>query len=218
MDAGSPGGAPKRGSSGRCLVSRRSFELTHERLGQLEVIGGWDRPLGYSFPVVLVNGADDENAVVYSNLDDPDGPDVPPDKARDILESFGLPIPTGFIEALGRDRAERPGNLDAQYLTYAGDGRPQFEVWLRRDGPGQSPYLEETHEVVYTCFEPLGTSLEAGAKALFDRLSNPRSGLLASQRLRAMQPGDVVRVQRGDGNLEWLERSSDGWRRGLSGV
>jgi hypothetical protein len=193
-------------------MSQRHYVVTHEKLGRIEVIGGWDRPLRYSFLVVLGDGGDDEEGVIYSNLIEPDGPDVPPQKARSILESLGIPIPTGFLEALERDRAEKPGNLEAQYLAYAGDGRPQFEVWLRRVNRRDAPFLEETHNLVYTSLEPLGTDLEAGARALHERLNHPRSDLLAARCGRQLQLGDVVRVQCGDGKLEQIERTEDGWR------
>ncbi|NJK42884.1 MAG: hypothetical protein HC933_00270 [Pleurocapsa sp. SU_196_0] len=169
--------------------------------------------MGNSFLVVQARDREDDEALVYSNLEDHNGPDVPPTQARDILETLGVQIPAGFLDALERDRFARPGNLEAQYVTYAGDGRPQLEVWLRRDRRGESPFLEETHDCVYTSLEPLGTSLEEGATAVFERLSSPRSALIVyAWSERRVQTGDVVRVQHPDGKLESLERTEAGWR------
>jgi hypothetical protein len=187
-------------------MSQRGFSVVHETLGRLEVLGGWDRPLGYSFLVVMQD--DDEDGLVYSNLNDPAGPDVPPYKAKAILEQHGITIPAGFLEGYERDRAQRPGNLDVRYWTYSGDGRPQFEVWFRReafDACENSPYLEETHRLAYSWLEPLDSKLEAVVAEVQNRLANPRSQLVITPDRRSVRSGDVIRAHHADGTIELVE-------------
>jgi hypothetical protein len=188
-------------------MSQRIFVVNHPEHGRLEVMGGWDRPLSYSYLVVL-----NADGPIYSNLDDHEGPDVSPTQARAVLERLEIAAPTGFLDAFERDRAEKPGNLEAQYLPYTGNGRPQLEIWYAREqGPDGSPYLEETHLPVYTCLEAEGTVSEIAANMHFQHFADPTNSLIARLRLRPMRVRDVVRVQHAAG-METLERTMTGWK------
>ncbi len=92
-------------------MSQRTFTHKHKK-GQLKITAGWDRPLGYSFLVVEIKGREKP---LYTNLSDPEGPDVPPQKCQQILQQLEIPIPKGFIEQLGEDRIMKPGNLYSDF-------------------------------------------------------------------------------------------------------
>jgi hypothetical protein len=80
--------------------------------GIITVNAGWDRPLHYSFLVVQIES---RATPLYTNLSDPEGCDVHPDKCRQILERLEIPIPEGFIEQLNEDRIMKPGNLYSDF-------------------------------------------------------------------------------------------------------
>jgi hypothetical protein len=87
-------------------MSRHTYTYDHPEHGLLEIAGGWDRPLGYSFLTVRCVATD---TMLYTNLDDPKGPDVPPARALEILRQHACPVPTTFISRLERDRVHRTG-------------------------------------------------------------------------------------------------------------
>jgi hypothetical protein len=96
-----------------CDMSQHTYAYDHPTHGKLEITAGWDRPLGYSFLVVVrLEVVEDEDEILYSNLDDEDGPDVPPPRAAEILERLECPIPEGFIADLELDRFARAGPYD----------------------------------------------------------------------------------------------------------
>jgi hypothetical protein len=188
-------------------MSRRSYRFTSEEHANVHVVAGWDRPLHYSFLVVT---ADDET--LYSNLNDPEGVDVPPSKAQRLLEDLGLPIPKGFIRALERDRREHPGNLDAVYVPYTGAGQVQVEVWFARDFPAQiadtAPDLdrfEETHEVIHVEHVDAIENPLTCAEALFERFNHDPTCP------RSMSVGDGVRLQTGTETITLIAKAV-GWR------
>lgn len=92
-------------------MSQHTYTYDHPTHGKLEITGGWDRPLGYSFLVVLrLEAINDEDEILYSNLDDEYGPDVLPARAAQILERLECPIPEGFIVDLELDRLTKKGS------------------------------------------------------------------------------------------------------------
>ena len=92
-------------------MSQHTYTYFHPTHGKLEITGGWDRPLGYSFLVVRrLEAVGDDDEILYSNLDDEHGPDVPPARAAQILQRLECPIPVDFIFDLELDRLASTGN------------------------------------------------------------------------------------------------------------
>jgi hypothetical protein len=187
-------------------MSQRRYTVNHPLRGDLEVTAGWDRPLQYSFLVVR---HDDD--LLYSNLMDPDGCDVPPAKAREILERLGVPIPVGFIDALERDRAARRGNLVVTHLLYTGEGGAQFELWKRFDNAFLSAFFEDTHAPVFAWVTALDTTDLEGAGHCVQPWDGVRRVLFDERDGSGLRAGDVVRVQRPQGLTTHLEWTGQMW-------
>ena len=117
-------------------MSRHFFE-THYQNRAVEVVLGYDRPLGHFFLTILFeeppapgatrNGcapASDEEAddtVVYSNLEDPDaGFDQDLDYYRAKLTSLGITVPESMFRETQADAIRRAGNRLVQHFE---DGR-----------------------------------------------------------------------------------------------
>jgi hypothetical protein len=122
-------------------MSQHLYCTTH--LGQpVEITMGWDRPLQGYFMVVtrlttaegaaggLDEGSEDsedegDDAIVYSNLDDPElavWGGLPPtvDHFRTKLDALGLQVPAAMLEAVERDGWLNVGN---HQVVYDADGR-----------------------------------------------------------------------------------------------
>jgi hypothetical protein len=181
-------------------MSQRRYTVSDPVRGELEVTAGWNRPLQCSFLVIL-----GDNNLLYSNLEDPEGCDVPPKKACRVLERLGVPIPEGFIDALERDRALKRGNLVATYLLYTGEGVAQFELWRRFDDAEASAFLEDTHDPVLVWVMSEVTANLEGAKYCVQQGDGVQRVLFDERDGPELRVGDVVRVQRPNGRMSYLE-------------
>jgi len=80
----------------------------------VQVLAGWDRPLGHFFLVVeQVAPEDMGEEPLYSNLDDPAGGLAQVDSFayyRGVLASMGIALPAAMVEAIESDKAENVGN------------------------------------------------------------------------------------------------------------
>lgn len=79
----------------------------------IHVTLGYDRPLDYVFmTVLLLDAADHENDVIYSNLDDPDAGTECDDVNyfRRILHDLEITVPETMFAETMRDQKKRVGN------------------------------------------------------------------------------------------------------------
>lgn len=99
-------------------------------LEPVQVLMGYDRPLGHFFLVVTrLQAADDEDDLIYSNLSDPlAGLARDLNRYRDILNGLGIPVPVSMISNVLQDAAERAGN---KTVLYEADG-----TWSLLQGEG----------------------------------------------------------------------------------
>tara|TARA_R110000751_G_scaffold133898_1_gene236271 strand:+ start:227 stop:550 length:324 start_codon:yes stop_codon:yes gene_type:complete len=81
----------------------------------VQVLAGWDRPLGHFFLVIerLSEQTAEEEHFLYSNLDDPDGGFSQVESFayfNEVLTTFGIAVPDAMIDAVEKDKAECVGN------------------------------------------------------------------------------------------------------------
>ncbi|MGO3768197.1 hypothetical protein ACT3T8_16050 [Halomonas sp. AOP1-B1-8] len=81
----------------------------------VQVLAGWDRPLGNFFLVVesLSELEDSEAHFIYTNLDDPEGGLSQRETFayyNGVLENLGIQLPAAMVEALEEDRELDRGN------------------------------------------------------------------------------------------------------------
>lgn len=115
-------------------MSQHFFNTTHE--GQpIQVLLGWDRPLGHFFLVIEKLPADqtaeagndeedEDDGYLYSNLNDdsPFGYDLDYYKAK--LKELGITVPQTMFEQILADQAHKVGNR---------------QVWYEADGTFSEP-------------------------------------------------------------------------------
>lgn len=84
-------------------MSQRYF-----RSNNLQVQAGYDRPLDYFFLVITAEDADNP---VYSNLSDPEGPDLDFEQITDRLANVGCVWPETLFDDLLKDYLEAQKGL-----------------------------------------------------------------------------------------------------------
>lgn len=101
-------------------------------LDPVQVLIGYDRPLGHFFLVVTrLHAAEDEDDLIYSNLDDPiAGLARDLNRYRDILNDLGIVVPETMLTNVLQDAVDRAGN---KIVLYQIDGS-----WSPLNGPGGS--------------------------------------------------------------------------------
>ena len=101
-------------------MSQRYFK--NERY---EVLVGWDRPLQYFFMVIQDETVpeDNDDSMVYSNQNDPEGPGLSFDRIHAVLHQFQITPPLTLWRDLQKDKQDDVGNLVVRYRfepTFAG--------------------------------------------------------------------------------------------------
>ena len=91
-------------------MSQRSFHYKHPKHGWLNIRAGWDRPLQCHF--LTIGGPEN---MLYSNLADPEGPNLSPERIAQILEQHDIPVPLQLQGDLELDRVSNAGNLSHYY-------------------------------------------------------------------------------------------------------
>lgn len=96
-------------------MSQRLIKLQFPALGRpVEIMVGFDRPLGHFFMVILDGAADDE--LVYSNLEDPEaGFPRTLSRYQVVLKEMGLEMPEQVWADVLEDQRNNAGNLQAWY-------------------------------------------------------------------------------------------------------
>lgn len=87
-------------------MSQRYFHHDHPEHGWLRITAGWDPPLQYHF--LIIQGSEN---MLYSNLADPQGPGVPPERIAQILEQHSIPVPAQLLNDLELDRKHNLGTF-----------------------------------------------------------------------------------------------------------
>ncbi len=83
------------------------------KCGEIKVLAGWDRPLGYLF---LVIENDISDIPIYSNLDDPKAENAQDTiHFQEVLRTLSIPVPKGFWLALEGDRKKNKGNYSKRW-------------------------------------------------------------------------------------------------------
>ena len=87
----------------------------------VEVMLGWDRPLGHFFMVVRLlqlphAGADE---ILYSNLHQPDAFSLTLDDFREALYDMKIDVPQKMFDQVAEDQLNRRGN---RVVSYSADG------------------------------------------------------------------------------------------------
>lgn len=108
-------------------MSQHYFATTYQ-VRPITVLMGWDRPLGCFFLVIEFNGddqsvesgcADEEDGLLYSNLNDRDAWRKPLSYYRDKLAQFGISVPESMFSESLRDEAFDVGN---RHVWHEADG------------------------------------------------------------------------------------------------
>lgn len=106
-------------------MSQHTFFATHQGR-PVKVVMGWDRPLAYFFmTVMLLEGCvarsdeDEDDDVLYSNLDQsrPFGLDL--DDLRGALDELGITVPESMFDEVESDAIHNVGN---RFMTHQADG------------------------------------------------------------------------------------------------
>lgn len=112
-------------------MSQHYFRTQHDST-PVEVLLGWDRPLGHFFMVIeklATAGAsesteasqqpavdtDDDDGYLYSNLNELDPFGLSLDHFRDVLSDLGIQVPEQMFEQIELDHAMRVGNRRVWY-------------------------------------------------------------------------------------------------------
>lgn len=91
-------------------MSRHTFNTLHAGR-RLSIVMGYDRPLGYVFMTVEnLDATDDEDAYLYSNLDQPDPDSLTLDDFRSALQQLGIAVPESLFIETAADRQANVGN------------------------------------------------------------------------------------------------------------
>lgn len=83
-------------------MSRISFHTTYQDQ-EVEVVGGWDNPLGTFFLDVIKD--DDEDNLVYSSMNELDNPSI--EELSRILSNLNIFVPENFWAMISK----RQGNV-----------------------------------------------------------------------------------------------------------
>lgn len=96
-------------------MSQHVFKTRHEGF-PVTVIMGWDRPLHYFFLVIERDDAgDDEEAFLYSNLNEPTPFGMSLDYYQGVLARLGIGVPRQMLVEVARDGRENVGNRRVDY-------------------------------------------------------------------------------------------------------
>ena len=114
-----------------------SQHLFHTHRGQTPICVtiGWDRPIGHFFMYIeettqcsddsdLPDPHDDDPALIYNNLDEPDAFELDLDHFRRVLMDLGITVPEVMFEQTMQDRDNNIGN---RTVFYTADGRMHDE-------------------------------------------------------------------------------------------
>src|SRR5690242_6012755 len=104
-------------------MSQHLFETQYERRA-VEVVLGYDRPLGHFFLTIMYTAGDsdrDDDTIVYSNLSDVNaGFDQDLDYYRAKLTSLGITVPESMFRETQQDALDHVGN---RVVRHHADGR-----------------------------------------------------------------------------------------------
>jgi hypothetical protein len=96
------------------------FYTTSSSSNPVEVMLGWDRPLGHFFLVVrllLTHAGADE--ILYSYLHQPDAFSLTLDDFREALHDMKIDVPETLFDQVAEDQLNRRGN---RVVSYSADG------------------------------------------------------------------------------------------------
>lgn len=97
-------------------MSHHRFRTTHQNQPVVVVIG-WDRPLGYHFMTIenLAYDFSDDEAFVYSNLDEPDPFGLDLDYFRNVLKQLDISVPESMFTQALADQRNNVGNRSVEH-------------------------------------------------------------------------------------------------------
>jgi hypothetical protein len=85
-------------------LSQLSYTAITKAGVQVNVLGGWDRPMAWFFLVIELEQGEDP---LWSNLYENDS-NIPPQLQVELLELMGIPVPSRWVADLEADqRGER---------------------------------------------------------------------------------------------------------------
>ena len=105
-------------------ILSRHFFSAHYAGTPVTVILGWDRPLGHFFMVIesavesasgLLGGEDEEDGLLYSNLNESEPFGLGLDHFRGVLARLGIQVPEEMFVQVWQDHATNIGNRDVRY-------------------------------------------------------------------------------------------------------
>lgn len=97
-------------------MSQHSFRTTSNDR-PVNVVLGWDRPLGYFFLWVADLSPRSAQEFLYHNLDDPGSSDADLDYYRARLTALGIQVPETMFQEVLSDCIHNTGNRSVSYLA-----------------------------------------------------------------------------------------------------
>lgn len=95
-------------------MSQHHYQTRNAQGSPVYVLAGWDCPLGHFFlNVEHANAGDDDEEMIYSNLDDAQGGLAHRESFayyRKVLADLGIDVPEAMIEAIEQDKIHQVGN------------------------------------------------------------------------------------------------------------
>lgn len=100
-------------------MSQHYFPAKSKDGRSFEVLTGWDRPLHGFFLVIEEVGSEDDDHI-FSNLNAPPGVEMHPktyDRFKEFMDSVGVELPPGLMDALQEDKRTNAGNTQKKWLA-----------------------------------------------------------------------------------------------------